>query len=919
MMNEKEFELWCVTLNLCSEGRELVEKIRTSEPARLVRGGVGNIRGRYPSRTMGKSIQFESESCELYGILTFEFGGADHFLGTVREFYDQPLSFKYKFKLPSERTVTITHVPDFFVLLDSGGAFVEFKPEKKLRELSKKYPGRYVLKKDGRWRCPPAEAYVEQFGLSYIVISDAELSAIFVRNINFIQDYLGEDTPPVSAESRVAALGIVKAEEGISLQHLIGRSEAIGLSADEVNILIANGDLYVDLYAEVLAISYNVHVYSQREAAPTKPRADLNGLIPKARYLNMTEGTRFICDNRVLEIRLLGETKIFFDSDRGPIELLHTRFEELIRRGAIQPVESDLEFDVPEEDRALEILDNALESERAEALRRKRILDCYLNGEQLPEVASPRSLSRWKAAQLTGERVYGNRLVGLLPRFSDRGDRKTQKIHPKALEIALRLLDCEFETYVQKSLFAVYGLILLECESVSVKCPTYVTVNHLKDGLPKYQQARKRKGRRAAYAKKPFYLRLEVNTPRHGDRPFEICHIDHTELDIELVDPVTGENYGRPWATFLVDAFSRRILAVYLTFEEPSYRSCMMVLRECVRRFSRLPQTIVVDGGSEFHSQYFETLMAAFEITIKTRPASQPRFGGVIERLFNTVNEQLIHNLKGNTQITRNVRQVTKDNSPQGLALWSLGWLYEALCDWAYNRYDVERHWTLKRSPRDVFSATLRLTGERKHRLIRYDDHFMKLTLPSTSKGTAKYEAGKGFKCHGEYYRYVGDEVNEEDLDGKQLRVRYEPFSLKYGYVYFNKRWLNCVTDKHPELEGRTEKEQKIISAEIKQMNKLISRELPERAKKRAIDLMSAEAMQEEQSRKLELERKKSKENRTVLARIAGGIAMPGAELPANSNWRQDLGGEMENVVALPSSPFSSLDLTKLERLEELR
>src|ERR1700752_2457385 len=191
--------------------------------------------------------------------------------------------------------------------------------------------------------------------------------------------------------------------------------------------------------------------------------------------------------------------------------------------------------------------------------------------------------------------------------------------------------------------------------------------------------------------------------------------------------------------------------------------------------------------------------MAAFEITIKTRPASQPRFGGVVERLFKTANKELIHNLKGNTQITRDVRQITKDNDPRRLAVWSLGWLDVALCDWAYNRYDVERHWTIKRSPRDVFAATLRLTGERKHRLIRYDEHFMKLTLPSTRKGTAKYEAGKGFKCHGEYYRYIGDEVNEDDLDGKQLRVRYEPFNLKYGYIYFNKRWLDCVTDKHPE------------------------------------------------------------------------------------------------------------------------
>ena len=45
------------------------------------------------------------------------------------------------------------------------------------------------------------------------------------------------------------------------------------------------------------------------------------------------------------------------------------------------------------------------------------------------------------------------------------------------------------------------------------------------------------------------------------------------------------------WATFLVDAYSRRLFAVYLTFDAPSYRSCMMAVRICVRRYSRLPQT----------------------------------------------------------------------------------------------------------------------------------------------------------------------------------------------------------------------------------------------------------------------------------------------------------------------------------------
>ena len=62
--------------------------------------------------------------------------------------------------------------------------------------------------------------------------------------------------------------------------------------------------------------------------------------------------------------------------------------------------------------------------------------------------------------------------------------------------------------------------------------------------------------------------------------------------------------------TFLIDAFSRRVLAFYLTYDPPSYRACMMVLRECVRRHGRFPTTVVVDQGADFEGVYFETLLA---------------------------------------------------------------------------------------------------------------------------------------------------------------------------------------------------------------------------------------------------------------------------------------------------------------------
>jgi len=115
----------------------------------------------------------------------------------------------------------------------------------------------------------------------------------------------------------------------------------------------------------------------------------------------------------------------------------------------------------------------------------------------------------------------------------------------------------------------------------------------------------------------PIFVRIVANG-RHGDRPFEIGHIDHSPLDLELVCSQTGEVLGRPWLTLTTDAYSRRFLAIHLTFDPPSYRSCMMVMRECVARHHRLPQTIAVDGGKEF-----QTLIRDIRF-LQHNPASLP-------------------------------------------------------------------------------------------------------------------------------------------------------------------------------------------------------------------------------------------------------------------------------------------------------
>src|SRR5260370_12803875 len=93
----------------------------------------------------------------------------------------------------------------------------------------------------------------------------------------------------------------------------------------------------------------------------------------------------------------------------------------------------------------------------------------------------------------------------------------------------------------------------------------------------------------------------------------------------------------------------------------------MVGLGECVRRHSRFPQCLVVDGGPEFRSTYFEALLARYECIKKTRPPAKARFGSVMERLFGTTNTQFVYNFPGNTQITRNVPQVTNSAHPKTL------------------------------------------------------------------------------------------------------------------------------------------------------------------------------------------------------------------------------------------------------------
>lgn len=866
MFEKDEFPHWCQRINLSEEARNVIGIVRSSDPARRVQSGTRNVSGSYPSKKMKVTIQFESHRVELADVYEMEYDD------DVIEYYDQPPTFKLEYFSTNGRRQVVMHTPDYFAIRKNTAGWDECKTEEQLEELSEKNPNRYCRGEDGEWRCPPGEAYAEQFNFYYRVRSSKTTNWVFQRNIQFLEDYLRVDQAQVEESAREAVLAVVKAEPSIELQEVFVKTDAAA-SRDDIYQLIATGDVYVDLSAAPVVEPHQVRVFPNKETATAYAHiveVPPNAMASNPRFIDLAVGSTVEWNNCAWKIANVGDKMVSLVGENNAFtELPLAAFELLVKEGRVSGVV--LPAGARSNDEVAKILAEANEDDFRIANIRTNLVCRRLRGEPLPtdNNTSERTLRYWVAQYKEMESKYGNGYLGLLPHIRRRGPRGS-KLPEATWELITEFIENDYETLKQKKKYEVWIVLKNICDKRGVITPSYKTFARAVRRRSGYRQTLKRKGRRAAYTEEPFYFQLELTTPRHGDRPFEICHIDHTELDVESPSSQTGRSLGRPWLTLLTDAYSRRILAAYVTFDPPSYRSCMMILRQCVRLHGRLPQIVVVDGGAEFRSAYFDTLLARYECIKKIRPPAKARFGSVCERLFGTTNTQFIHNLRGNTQITRNVRQVTKSVNPKGMATWPLGHLYDRICEYAYEVYDTIAHPALGETPRNTFIEGIVRTGKRPHRYIPYDDDFLMWTLPTTPKGTAKVVAGVGVKIHHIYY--WSETLRNPEIENTSLPIRYDPFEAGVAYAFVGTRWVKCYSEYYSIFHGRSEKELMIATKELRALKSSHSRQFTVSAKKLADFLESVEAEEV-----MLMQRLRDAEGRKVFEKIDndGPVAKP--------------------------------------------
>jgi putative transposase len=822
MLTAAQFQEWCLRLHLAPEAREVVMHVRSSPPTRHVGSQANNVSGTYASRKMGCTIQFESHKVELWAVYTMEYDPQ------VLEYYDQPTTLELHYQAKSGCAVTVSHTPDFLVLRQDGVWLEEWKQEDKLLELAITQPHRHQRDERGAWRCPPGEEAASRLGLSYRVRSSAELSPRTIRNVIFLEDYFFAPDVELALATRLVEL--VRSFPGMSLARL--KQEQPQVPLDAVFALIARSSLYADLEATPLIDHEAILLYPDRATAEahtlllasrSRTATTFEGERP-SRHRALTVGSRVLWDGRIWTLINPGHTTVTLRPEEGPLmEVALSSFLDFIDAGKItlpravpSPHMESLHPEAERLWRSASLRDLEIANQRyplVVAYRERKSAD-------LPGTAVPaRTLRSWVARFNEAEAKYGTGYVGLLPRTSRSGNRNRTRKAPQDMHELLDTFVAEqFETPTQPHARAVYRAYWRECQQrglTALSERTFYRRLALRRGT---EQTARRKGARAAYQDAPWYWELSRSTPRHGDRPWEIVHLDHTELDIEVCTSM-GRVLGRPWATFATDAYSRRPLGCYLSFDPPSYRSCMMVLRACVRRHQRFPQSIVVDGGPEFQSTYFESLIARYSGTKKTRPIASPRYGSVIERLFGTTNTQFVFNLLGITQASKHPRTMTKAVNPKNQAVWQLADLYQYLCEWAYQVYDQDIHETLGVSPREAYATGLELGGARAHRRVPYDEEFVMATLPSPRNKTAKVVPGKGVKLR--YLFYWQDALRHPEVEGTRVPIRYDPFNVGVAYAYVRGQWVRCISQYYAAFAGHSAKELELATEVLRQQARI--------------------------------------------------------------------------------------------------
>jgi len=245
--------------------------------------------------------------------------------------------------------------------------------------------------------------------------------------------------------------------------------------------------------------------------------------------------------------------------------------------------------------------------------------------------------------------------------------------------------------------------------------PTYSLISSLIKDIPEYDKYARRNGANVARNKFRSSTKGVI-----ASYPLERVEIDHTELDVMLVDEETGLCVSRPTLSIAIDVFSRSIMGFCISYDPPSVMVVARLLKMAIPPKTDLKskwngvesdwpmfgvmENLVVDNGLEFHSKSLDDSCSQLGINLTFCQRKTPWWKGHVERALGTMSRQVTDGVPGRTfsSISENAGYDAKKN-----ATISLKAMEEIITIWIVDIYHKKTHSALGMRPYDAWSENI--------------------------------------------------------------------------------------------------------------------------------------------------------------------------------------------------------------------
>ncbi|WP_175773318.1 integrase catalytic domain-containing protein [Paraburkholderia phenazinium] len=792
MFNQLELAEYLARYQVPDAARDLIGAIRGSQSDfnPFDQQGIRTVVA-MRSAKMSRSVTVQSRTLRASAVMWYEFNGK------ILEYYAYPHSFTAVTQREDGRVVNKSQFWfEFLILGDGAPRFENWKEETVLFQSQKKEDGRwnkvgrFFRDESDQWHDRACEQYCASLGIAHRLRTNRELPRLFLENISFLRDFYDPRTPILASDTSDRLRQCVLYAP-VTFDDMMKRE---GFEADILLSAIAQGVLYVNLNTDSIGDPASLLMHRDvdlAEADSLMRRGDLlREPLPVPGLAACPLGAKLEYGGEEWTV-VLGST--------GPeAEVLLTS-------------ETGGRMSLPAETVKQLMAERATDEERVALLNseKRRTIGSLTNKalrdavKKYKAVIAGEGADSYLASTLQRLRLAvrdstcaADALVSLARRDADKGNRFA-RLAPQAELLAKTTIETVHNKPPAGSAKKSYDKYTLACCAAGVAPMSYVTYCKR---VNTYESLKDRFGKRVAYRDGEIPFVLDAREPLDGVMPHEVCYVDHSEPNLFTKGP-EGQDWGKLWVSAGVDGNVTCARALYVSYRPPSAMAVLMVLRDYVRRWRRLPRILVVDGGADMRSRALAQFCAIHNIDLRYRTGGRPRGGKNIERTFGLTEQELLSGLEGNSIQLKEARTVTRSVDPSRRAVWTFPEFYRSLDSFLFDfRYRQHVHPALGMSQYDYEQARLEQTGRRDHVRVEFDENLLLLTAPSPPQSEHKVHAQRGVWESGMFYWH--SEFSK--MSGKKCPVRYEPWLANVIYVYVGHSWVTALARDLAPFWGRT-------------------------------------------------------------------------------------------------------------------